>query len=78
MSKEQKRMMEAPDKLVGLSANPLTKLFRKILEQRDIGSQVWNRRLTNYLNSPFSVYQRTQKTSVKSVIILTGLLRDLV
>ena len=61
MSKEQKRMMEAADKLVGLSANPLTKLFRKILEQRDIGSQVWNRRLTNYLNSPFSRVPKNAK-----------------
>lgn len=61
MSKEQKRMMEAADKLVGLSANPLTKLFRKILEQRDIGSQMWNRRLTSYLNSPFSRVPKNAK-----------------
>lgn len=61
MSKEQKRMMEADDKLVGLSANPLTKLFRKILEQRDIGSQMWNRRLTSYLNSPFSRVPKNAK-----------------
>lgn len=61
MSKEQRRMMEADDKLVNEAANPLTKLFRKILESRDIGSQMWNRRLTMFLQSPFSRVPKNAK-----------------
>lgn len=61
MSREQRRMMDAKDKLVSQSDNPLTKLFRKILEERQIGTVIWNRRLTNYLKSAFSRVPKNAK-----------------
>lgn len=61
MSKEQRKMMDADDKLVHLSANPLTKLFRGILLDRNIGSITWNRRLTMFLKSAFSRVPKNAK-----------------
>lgn len=54
MSKEQRKMMDDQRKLVHESANPVTLLFRLILEDIDLGSISWNRKLTTFLNSHFS------------------------
>lgn len=61
MSKEQVRMMNAKDKLVKESGNPLTKLFRRVLEELELGPETWNRKLTNFLKSPLSRVQKTAK-----------------
>lgn len=54
MSREQRKMMDAEDKLEGESANPLTKLFRRLLAAEQIKPTTWNNRLTMFLNSAFS------------------------
>lgn len=61
MSKEQRRMMDDPNRLVQESANPLTRLFRLILAKQDIGASQWNRRLTTFLKSPFSRVPKNAK-----------------
>lgn len=63
MSKEQQRMMEDRDKLLGETTHPLTKLFRLILRDWPTGgsdweggveAKNWNMRLTRFLKSPLS------------------------
>lgn len=49
MSKEQKRLMEDPGKLVNESRSPLTSLWRLLLVERNVESAEWNRRLTRLL-----------------------------
>lgn len=61
MSKEQRRMMDDAQRLVGESANPLTRLFRLILRDENIGASQWNRRLTQFLKSPFSRVPKNAK-----------------
>jgi hypothetical protein len=61
MSKEQVRMMIAKDKLVKEAENPLTKLFRLILIEVDMGPDRWNRRLTLFLKSRLSRVRKTAK-----------------
>lgn len=61
MSKEQRRMMADKKKLVHESANPLTKLFRKVLEERNIGSIQWNNALTKFLDGPMSRVPKNAK-----------------
>jgi hypothetical protein len=61
MSKEQVRMMIAKDKLVKEADNPLTKLFRLILVEVDMGPDRWNRRLTLFLKSRLSRVRKTAK-----------------
>lgn len=61
MSKEQIRMMNAEDKLLGEVDSPLTKLFRSVLIEMDMRPERWNNRLTAYLKSNWSRVRKTAK-----------------
>lgn len=61
MSKEQVRMMDAEDKLVGEADSPLTKLFRKVLIALHVETQPWNKRLTMFLKSGLSRVAKNAK-----------------
>ncbi|MNI60669.1 hypothetical protein D3C76_36620 [compost metagenome] len=54
MSKEQLRMMNAEDKLIGEAGSPLTNLFRRVLRALELEPKLWNRKLTTFLQSPLS------------------------
>lgn len=61
MSKDQRKMMDDKRKLVHESANPVTLLFRLILEEIDLGAGEWNRKLTMFLNSHLSRVPKNAK-----------------
>lgn len=61
MSREQKRLMEDPDKLLREARSPLTALFRQVLVHQRVDAVNWNRRLTTYLNSHHSACPKNAK-----------------
>ncbi|QTH80287.1 hypothetical protein PA10_00087 [Pseudomonas phage pPa_SNUABM_DT01] len=61
MSKEQLRMMNADDKLIGEAGNPLTNLFRRVLLALELEPKLWNRKLTTFLQSPLSRVPKNAK-----------------
>jgi hypothetical protein len=55
MSKEQRKMLNTPDKLESEQGiTPLTALFRGVLKHFEVDITTWNSKLTNYLRSPIS------------------------
>jgi len=61
MSKEQRKMMDEPNKLITEAGDPLTKLFRLILRELGVDAPQWNRRLTKFLSSHLSRVPKNAK-----------------